>query len=123
VKRKQKKNKQLNLEKQVYKSSFDQLRKLKTEIETIQKMLEVGRARLQSDFDAWYDHVLKSTTRRSSTSGAKISPRAAWTSIAPTTAPSKTDSSVCSTVSSSTDDDIAAFYRAKEELAQLRAKR
>ena len=47
-------------EKQVYKDSFDQLRRLKTEIETIQRMLEAGRVKLQKDFDAWSSYARRS---------------------------------------------------------------
>jgi hypothetical protein len=42
---------------QVYQESFQKLRELKGEIESIQRMLEKGRARMQADFDEWYNKV------------------------------------------------------------------
>jgi len=45
-------------EKAIYKASFTELRELKTAIEQIQNMLKKGRAKLQQDFDEWYNACL-----------------------------------------------------------------
>lgn len=112
----------IETEKTQYKEAFEQLRGMKTEIETIQRMLEVGRARLQSDFDSWYDQVLKQQrTQMRTVDGG----RTAWST--PKTAASESaqpkQDSLPLTGNKQTDDDIRAFYRAKEELAMLQAKR
>lgn len=44
--------------KQTYKSSFDELKELKFEIERIQKVLEKSREKMQSDFEKWLDVML-----------------------------------------------------------------
>ena len=44
-------------EKEVYKQNFESLRRLKTEIEHVQRMLESGRKKLQKEYDEWYAHV------------------------------------------------------------------
>ena len=46
-------------EKATYNVTFAALRELKKEIEHIQRLLEKGRAKLQADFDQWYDAVLR----------------------------------------------------------------
>lgn len=115
-------------EKLVYKDSFDKLRALKTEIETIQRMLEVGRARLQADFDRWYDEALKQVAGDPPAKATTRQTRSAWPtpvrSVAPHDAPAAAQPKrvVPVTGHQDTDDDIRAFYRAKEELAQLQAK-
>ena len=103
----QKKN-AIDLEKTRYKESFDDLRKLKTEIETIQKMLDVGRARLQADFDTWYDHVLKAKPQEASARYNRAEPK---------------QPPVPLTGNQDADDDIRAFYRAKDELHSLQASK
>ncbi|CAM9722589.1 unnamed protein product [Ectocarpus sp. 13 AM-2016] len=43
----------MEVEKRVYKGSFQELRELKSEIEHIQRLLEKGRSKMQADFQAW----------------------------------------------------------------------
>ncbi|CBN76877.1 conserved unknown protein [Ectocarpus siliculosus] len=45
----------IEVEKRVYKGSFQELRELKSEIEHIQRLLEKGRSKMQADFQAWYE--------------------------------------------------------------------
>ncbi|OWZ21997.1 Kinesin [Phytophthora megakarya] len=45
---------QIDTHKTVYKKGFNELSELKKEIQHIQKMLEMGRIKLQKDFDLWY---------------------------------------------------------------------
>ncbi|KAG6579971.1 kinesin-like protein KIF6 [Phytophthora cinnamomi] len=50
----QKLKKQIDGHKIAYKKGFNELSELKKEIQHIQKMLEMGRIKLQKDFDLWY---------------------------------------------------------------------
>ncbi|GMF10232.1 unnamed protein product [Phytophthora lilii] len=45
---------QIDIHKTAYKKGFNELSELKKEIQHIQKMLEMGRIKLQKDFDLWY---------------------------------------------------------------------
>ncbi|RLN31631.1 hypothetical protein BBJ28_00015685, partial [Nothophytophthora sp. Chile5] len=45
---------QIDTHKLAYKKGFNELSELKKEIQHIQKMLEMGRIKLQKDFDLWY---------------------------------------------------------------------
>jgi len=123
-----KKKEAIEIEKTVYKESFDDLRTLKTEIETIQKMLQVGRARLQADFDTWYDQVLKDS-RRTVQSSYTHRPSKQVDGDQRRLYERRTDLSaepkhpLPLTGNQQADDDIRAFYRAKEELHSLQAKR
>ncbi|KAJ1461060.1 P-loop containing nucleoside triphosphate hydrolase protein [Pelagophyceae sp. CCMP2097] len=122
----------IEVEKDAYKASFDKLRGLKSEIEGIQKMLEAGRTRLQADFGAWYDQVLR-TPPQPAADGDDA--RRAWAtppgfdaSHAEPKAPGARargagDRGTPTTGNADADDDVRAFYKAKEELAQLQAKR
>lgn len=50
----QKFKEQIDTHKIAYKKGFNELSELKKEIQYIQKMLEMGRIKLQKDFDLWY---------------------------------------------------------------------
>ncbi|KAG7394756.1 Kinesin- protein 6 [Phytophthora boehmeriae] len=50
----QKLKEQIDTHKIAYKKGFNELSELKKEIQHIQKMLEMGRIKLQKDFDLWY---------------------------------------------------------------------
>ncbi|CAM9857781.1 unnamed protein product [Chrysoparadoxa australica] len=106
---------EIEQEKKVYKESFQMLRDLKTEIEHIQKMLEKARLKLQADFDAWYQPLLKESHRQG--------PTAVWG-----TPPGSVDGSTSSeklpplplTGHKGADEDIRAFNQAREELERRR---
>ncbi|GLE04745.1 hypothetical protein PINS_up013724 [Pythium insidiosum] len=51
---------QIEQHKAVYKKGFNDLSELKKEIQHIQKLLEMGRLKLQKDFDLWYQRQGKS---------------------------------------------------------------
>mmetsp|Transcript_7414 Transcript_7414/g.19382 ORF Transcript_7414/g.19382 Transcript_7414/m.19382 type:complete len:741 (-) Transcript_7414:23-2245(-) len=93
-------------EKDVYKTNFESLRRLKTEIEHVQRMLESGRKKLQKEYDEWYAHVLRR--------GHNKQPTNAWATppASPAAAPKEEDD----------NEDVRAFYAAKAELEALRAK-
>ena len=122
-------------EKHVYKESFDKLRTLKPEIEHIKMLLEKGRATLQQHFDQWFNSlysrrgviissavdesksVIKNRTMEVGNSDAetlqspaeskKLTLRSSFSSKAET---------------DEVNEDILAFYQAKEELMRRRAK-
>ncbi|KAH8045562.1 hypothetical protein JL720_16660 [Aureococcus anophagefferens] len=108
----EKKKEAIEVEKRVYKESFEKLRGLKGEIEHIQRMLETGRARLQSDFDKWYDHVLRIPIN---------SPRYDHEAVARARAVRLGDAALNAsqpkppklTGNEDADDDIRAFYAAR----------
>jgi len=149
-------------EKVIYKESFEKLRVLKPEIEHIRKILEKGRANLQSQFDQWYNSLLKrdgvvssksaaanasmssyvrtggqgsvsSATASGNTTALDISMGDASSVVASSkdrlawgTPPSHGRRSEEKPVSASADakedvnEDILAFYQAKDELLKKR---
>lgn len=119
---------QLEAEKGLYRTAFNELRDLKAEIERIQKTLEQGRVKMQADFESWYAactaQLAKAITGQSTAGSSAVSAESASAPAAPAPAlPSASrslNSSVASTGSASTDADIAAFYKAKEELQALK---
>ena len=126
----------IGVEKRVYKENFDKLRALKSEIEGIQRLLEKGRAKVQADFDRWYDIVLKRSPPSGKTPRDVVADHIPAPSRAWATPPAGASAPVFAAPQSRSpaepkrltgnrdaDADIEAFYRAKEELAQLQAKR
>ena len=98
-------------EKDVYKTNFESLRRLKTEIEHVQRMLESGRKKLQKEYDEWYAHVLRR--------GHNKQPTNAWAT--PPASPAASQSQP-KEEEEEENEDVRAFYAAKAELEALRAK-
>eukprot|EP00752_Nemacystus_decipiens_P012060 g10691.t1 len=48
----------IEVEKRVYKGSFQELSELKSEIEHIQRLLEKGRSSMQAEFQAWHEPLV-----------------------------------------------------------------
>lgn len=120
-------------EKAGYRSAFTELRELKAEIERIQQTLEQGRLKMQADFESWYaactSQLAKAAASGAGVGGATQAPglprllSQGEPLLHPSPAPHvdrSLNSSTVSTGSAATDADIAAFYRAKEELAALK---
>ncbi|CAM9288030.1 unnamed protein product [Laminaria digitata] len=69
----------IEVEKKVYKGSFQELRELKSEIEHIQRLLEKGRTKMQADFQVWYEPLMEDSAekrlgeRKSSTHSPRVS--------------------------------------------------
>lgn len=107
------------LEKAAYRSSFERLKVLKNEILGIQKILEQSRLSLQADFERWYGATMrKQTTSSSPQRAGSIADvpkentarlNASFSSRVPT---------LLSTGNKEADDDIAAFYKARDEMLQ-----
>ncbi len=57
-------NDAIDREKAAYKETLEQLSGIKGEIESIQKKLEKGNLKLQSDFDTWYRFVVDDKENR-----------------------------------------------------------
>ena len=118
----------IEAEKATYKESFAALRELKKEIEHIQRLLEKGRAKLQADFDQWYDAVLRlgqarrpraaRGRRRRPPRRARARPgaRAEAKHGAGDGAGGDAKRAGLLTGNKDADDDIRAFFKAKDEL-------
>lgn len=120
-----------------YKRAFDRLVGLKSEIETIQRTVEVSRLHMQSDFESWLSNCLALAAAEvgrgqpgpppQQLPPQQLAPRPS----ASMPLPAASDSSgrgggiagapLPSTGDAAADADVAAFYRASEELKRLRA--
>jgi kinesin family member 6/9 len=118
-----------------YKQNFNTLRKLKSEIEQIQKQLERQRIRMQSDFESWHSVMLREVNENNENGSSYImnerSPQSrfvkdAWRgdSAKGNEREGKTSSSYSPpqeakklmTGNKDADEDIMAFFKAKEEM-------
>ena len=101
-----------------YQSAFQELKGLKSDIEHIKNLMERHRIKLQKDFDNWYDKMYQEEKI------ARVKPSQAPASINLHNQPNKDDGQVNFklplsarlTGNKETDDDIIAFYKAKEAL-------
>ena len=117
-------------EKVVYKESFERLRILKPEIEHVKKVLEKCRANMQSQFDQWYsnlhsrgfDTFPSNNGHHKSASVESDSPRskAQAQSLSSSMLTRVNSYSEAEGKDDDVDEDIMAFYAAKEELTKLR---
>ncbi len=82
-------------EKKAYKDSLSKLRELKKTIESSQKIIEAGRLKMQSDFDSWHASCVQEQEQEK---------------------PIKLPPGIKLTGNKEADDDIIAFFRAKELL-------
>ena len=131
---------QLEERKAEYKRTFQKLREHKKEIDHVQAMLEKSRKRMQKEFEEWYAKAMASEPEM--TEGHPAQPSAAWGTppasaegtpsagcIAPVVAEAKpsiveagaTPDGVVLTGNKDVDDDILAFYQAKQDLMKRRA--
>jgi hypothetical protein len=103
-------------EKASYRASFAELKDLKAEIERMQRTLEQGRLRMQADFEGWYAAC--------SARVAHLPPDPSG-GAPPTPTPTALNRSTASVASAAAGDsseaDIAAFYKARDELKALKA--
>ena len=135
----------IDKEKKTYADCFQQLRDLKASIEHIQRLIEKGGNKLQSDFEKWYNHQNDIGGRNTTN---ELSPPLPKTSVCEINvkmnenAEAKEESDNLVQKNESTqnekqftlppgirltgnkeaDDDIIAFYKAKEELLARRNK-
>jgi kinesin family protein 6/9 len=118
-------------EKVVYKESFERLRVLKPEIEHVRKILEKSRGTLQAQFDQWYNNLHARGIDAFDASLADEVADATSAVPAPTVrgkgglqhAQSSHFSTSADAKDVSVDDDITAFYQAKDELLKRRSNR
>jgi len=125
--------------KKIYENGLKCLRDLKNEIEHTKRLAEKSRISLQQDFDTWYDHMCSNRTNHTlilSKDATQV------TNLAALTTPTRVSlSSQCHDESSmrddkfvlppgarltgikETDDDIIAFYKAKEALLARKKSR
>ena len=124
--------KTIEKQKHVYKDNFQKLGELKNAIEHIQRLLEKTRIKMQADFDAWYKVCMYKGGGAAGGAGGEGGGRGyseAKENIEPP--PSAQPKSVNNasavmpngaklTGNKEADDDIVAFYKAKEELLARR---
>mmetsp|Transcript_12933 Transcript_12933/g.18452 ORF Transcript_12933/g.18452 Transcript_12933/m.18452 type:complete len:176 (+) Transcript_12933:200-727(+) len=124
--------------KTTYNQSFQKLRVLKSDIEHIQHLIEKSRKKMQKDFDTWYEEMWSHTNnlevnrnngfdsmQTSKNSMCKSNESIAKASIQDDETKSSSSltqsdfavpKGVRLTGNKEADEDIIAFYRAKEEL-------
>ncbi|KAF0708395.1 hypothetical protein AaE_013227, partial [Aphanomyces astaci] len=132
----------IDAHKRAYKVGFNQLNDLKKEIQHVQKMLEMGRLKLQKDFDGWYQaqgrgHLVTETLVNKQ-DVAKPPVKAAWPDIAPGGANSTSTTSTTSTAKATTprqkddipktgdaavDKDVTGFYEALDILKRRNSRK
>ncbi|KAG8432111.1 hypothetical protein GDO86_017843 [Hymenochirus boettgeri] len=112
---------QMEEEKKRYKSLFNHLKNLKTEIEHLQLLLERAKVKLQKDFEVWWSQEAAHAQskqevplRRQSESTSKIHYQIRASRLS--------DSPIPLTGDSQTDADILAFVRARQNLMQRKGK-
>lgn len=118
--------KQIEDNKKIYNSTFGHLKRLKTEIEHLQLLLERGKIKLQRDFQEWWSqeiYKLQASTSENSPNGqTSTGTNQTLEAISPGTVPTRvlsTELSISSiplTGDQQTDTDIQAFIRARQNL-------
>lgn len=126
-------------EKKSYKDTLERLRELKGSIEHLQRLVEKGRLKLQSDFDKWYHQMCgekmiqnnkeaqqRSKSKSNDTHASSQKPQKPETVQTKTTEPATNENNkkeeiklppgIKLTGNKEADDDIMAFFRAKELL-------
>ncbi|KAM4692828.1 kinesin-like protein KIF6 [Discoglossus pictus] len=136
---------QMEHEKKRYKTLFNRLKSLKTEIEHLQLLLEKAKVKLQKDFEVWWSeeeanlqakpHLLMSSLRTSTpvsqqrhlhssgtVEGLSFTYSGSGISLSETASrlrsPQNADSTIPLTGDTQTDADILAFVRARQNLMQ-----
>ena len=140
--------KNIEREKTVYKENFQKLRELKNAIEHIQRLLEKSRGKMQTDFDAWYKVCMYQANKHNSSNISSSSNRSAFQSKETgneENIENESNNNISQpkgggeggggggggnvsglphgaklTGNKEADDDIVAFYKAKEELLKKR---
>ena len=136
----------IDKEKKRYAECFQQLRDLKASIEHIQRLIEKRRNKLQSDFEKWYDQHNDKGGRNTTNEPSPFMPATSATKInvkinenneareeSSENQAQKNESTqnekqftlppgIRLTGNKEADDDIIAFYKAKEELLARRKK-
>lgn len=118
----------LEEEKRKYKTNFEALKQLKAEIEHIQHLMEGARVRLQHDFEQWFaakagqvKHEI-ALEKRSQQSSSTSAPQQQATAASIHTVELGQPQGFVSTGDKAADADIAAFYKAREELMKSSGK-
>lgn len=121
----------------IYKENFNNLKSLKHAIEHIQRLLEKSRTKLQADFDGWYKHNIDflnryGALRNMESAGQENKERGGPTlaQVAQEKVPQvgggggreKEPLGAKLTGNKEADEDIMAFYKAKEELLKRNAQ-
>lgn len=118
-------------EKKGYKDSLSKLRELKKTIESSQKVIEDGRLQMQSDFDRWHSSCTSEHTSHRGHNIPEPSPEQEDKQIKGDDASQGDDAEIefklppgiNLTGNKEADDDIIAFFRAKELLLSKASRR
>jgi kinesin family protein 6/9 len=105
---------EIDVSKKRYKTSMEELRELKAAIEHIKKLMERKRRKMQSDFDEWYGVVYANLEESKRNDKSESCNEASPTS--PSKPMIKLPPGVKLTGNKEADEDIIAFYQAKEAL-------
>ena len=109
--------KAIEQEKIIYKESFDKLRVLKPEIENIRKLLENLKTKIQSQFDEWYNNLHSRNIYDDNNNSQSKSVSIAETKpIISNNNTYQTINNKSQSKSDDVNDDINAFFQAKDEL-------
>ncbi len=112
--------------KKLYQTAFQKLKGFKSEIEHIKTLMEKRRVKLQKDFDKWYDAMFqqsKGISDKLSMPPQEIKTTLQKNSRSLEQTSFKLPPGARLTGNKETDDDIIAFYKAKEALATRSKKR
>lgn len=105
---------EIDVSKKRYKTSMEELRELKAAIEHIKKLMERKRRKMQTDFDEWYGVMYANLEESKRTECSESCNEASPTS--PAKPMIKLPPGVKLTGNKEADEDIIAFYQAKEAL-------
>eukprot|EP00605_Chrysophyceae_sp_TOSAG23-4_P001469 GSChrysophyteH1.ASY1.ANO1.1605.1 assembled CDS len=112
----------IETEKAIYKESFERLRVLKPEIEHVRRILEKCRATMQSQFDQWYNNLHSRGLESFDATIADAVDEAA-SAVSHRQQPRVHVPSDTAEAKSVVDEDMMAFYQAKDELLRRRGNR
>jgi len=101
---------EINVHKKTYRENFQNLKDLKKEIERVQAFLGKSRDKMQSDFDSWYRVMLRQAPESNREEDEVLQHY-----ILPTKSTLRMEEMPL-TGNQQADDDIMAFYKAKEQL-------
>lgn len=105
--------KAIDQEKNVYKESFEKLKVLKPEIEHIRKLIEKGRMQMQTQFEQWYSSL-------HTKSGRELMVNFKESENEKLIEDSKTNYHSESKIEDNLNEDLQAFFQAKEEMLRRR---
>ncbi|KAL4455465.1 hypothetical protein ABPG74_012617 [Tetrahymena malaccensis] len=109
---------QIEEQKKIYKENFNQLKDIKSEIESIQKMLEKNKDRMQKDFEKWLEAMMQQ--RQALTDNGQQQNALTQSNISSNNNQSMMSQQMQQTLSKVRDKEVEkklqAFYKARDEI-------